>query len=91
MLATADHDEIRRQIRRWLAHHFDFLPLATPGGGELQQLTDGLLEGWMRGAGTPARESRDALGKLAAKFTRQYYDAQLDHLLVSADSYPIRL
>ncbi|KAL6225087.1 hypothetical protein ACLB2K_003939 [Fragaria x ananassa] len=77
--------ELQRQLRSWLAEHFDFLSVTgddASGGttGQLELLSTAIMDGWMAGLGAAIPPNTDALGQLLAEYSKRVYSSQLQHL-----------
>ncbi|XP_048232487.1 kinesin-like protein KIN-14B isoform X2 [Ricinus communis] len=77
--------ELQRQIRSWLAEHFEFLSVTgddASGGntGQLELLSTAIMDGWMAGLGAALPPSTDALGQLLSEYAKRVYTSQLQHL-----------
>ncbi|KAL9241385.1 hypothetical protein vseg_015503 [Gypsophila vaccaria] len=77
--------ELQRQIRSWLAEHFEFLSVTgdDPMGGttgQLELLSTAIMDGWMAGLGAALPPSTDALGQLLSEYAKRVYTSQLQHL-----------
>ncbi|PIA46457.1 hypothetical protein AQUCO_01500179v1 [Aquilegia coerulea] len=77
--------ELQRQIRSWLAEHFEFL--SVTGGdaivgttGQLELLSTAIMDGWMAGLGAALPPNTDALGQLLAEYSKRVYTSQMQHL-----------
>ncbi|KAL6222839.1 hypothetical protein ACLB2K_006229 [Fragaria x ananassa] len=77
--------ELQRQLRSWLAEHFDFLSVTgddASGGatGQLELLSTAIMDGWMAGLGAAIPPNTDALGQLLSEYSKRAYSSQLQHL-----------
>ncbi|KAL6220166.1 hypothetical protein ACLB2K_007923 [Fragaria x ananassa] len=77
--------ELQRQLRSWLAEHFDFLSVTgddASGGatGQLELLSTAIMDGWMAGLGAAIPPNTDALGQLLSEYSKRVYSSQLQHL-----------
>ncbi|KAL9691607.1 hypothetical protein QQ045_012032 [Rhodiola kirilowii] len=77
--------ELQRQIRSWLAEHFEFLSVTgddAVGGsaGQLELLSTAIMDGWMAGLGAAVPPRTDALGQLLSEYARRVFTSQLQHL-----------
>uniref|UniRef100_A0A7N0T783 Kinesin motor domain-containing protein n=1 Tax=Kalanchoe fedtschenkoi TaxID=63787 RepID=A0A7N0T783_KALFE len=77
--------ELQRQIRAWLAEHFEFLTVTgddAVGGsaGQLELLSTAIMDGWMAGLGAAMPPRTDALGQLLSEYARRVFTSQLQHL-----------
>ncbi|CAA7027197.1 unnamed protein product [Microthlaspi erraticum] len=77
--------ELQRQIRLWLAEHFEFLSVTAedaPGGttGQLELLSTAIMDGWMAGLGAAVPPHTDALGQLLSEYAKRVYTSQMQHM-----------
>ncbi|CAH2073237.1 unnamed protein product [Thlaspi arvense] len=77
--------ELQRQIRLWLAEHFEFLSVTADdasGGttGQLELLSTAIMDGWMAGLGAAVPPHTDALGQLLSEYAKRVYTSQMQHM-----------
>ncbi|XP_023637723.1 kinesin-like protein KIN-14A isoform X2 [Capsella rubella] len=77
--------ELQRQIRLWLAEHFEFLSVTADDvsggtGGQLELLSTAIMDGWMAGLGAAMPPHTDALGQLLSEYAKRVYTSQMQHM-----------